>query len=78
MTGFQLSVLLPTVRRHYRHYRQLVKEPEFSNPSSARHFMLWLETQEQELELVEFELEWAIASVASGQPAIPIWLDAIH
>lgn len=54
------------------------KEPEFSNPTGTRRFMLWRETQEQELELVEFDLELAIASVASGQPAIPLWLDAIY
>lgn len=40
--------------------------------------MLWRESQEQERELVEFELEGAIASLREGQPAIPIWLDAIH
>ena len=54
------------------------KEPEFSNPTSARRFMLWRETQERSLELVEFDMERAIASVREGQPAIPIWLDAIH
>lgn len=54
------------------------KEPEFSNPSSARRFMLWRESLEQELDLVEFDLERAIASISVGQPAIPIWLDTIH
>jgi hypothetical protein len=54
------------------------KEPEFSNPSSARRFMLWRNSAERSLELVEFDLEQAIASVGEGQPAIPIWLDAIH
>ena len=54
------------------------KEPEFSNPTETRRFMLWRETQEQELELVEFDLERAIASLREGQPAIPIWLDTIH
>lgn len=54
------------------------KEPEFSNPTQARRFMLWRDTLEQELELVEFDLERAIASISVGQPVIPIWLDAIH
>lgn len=30
------------------------------------------------LHLVEFDLEEAIASLKSGQPVIPLWLDAIH
>lgn len=54
------------------------KEPEFSNPSSARRFMLWRDKAERSLELVEFDLERAIASISVGQPAIPVWLDAIH
>ena len=53
-------------------------DPELSNPIGARRFMLWRKTQEQELELVEFELEQALASLRLGQPAIPIWLDVIH
>lgn len=63
--------------------REIVKtlheqEPEFLNPTYARRFMLWRKEQEQELQLVEFDLEQAIASLRLGQPAIPIWLDAIH
>lgn len=54
------------------------KEPEFSKPNSARRFMLWRKAQERSLELVDFDLEQAITSVREGQPAIPIWLDAIH
>lgn len=54
------------------------KEPEFSNPTKSRRFMLWRKTAVQELELVEFNLELAIASLGEGQPTIPIWLDAIH
>lgn len=38
--------------------------------------MLWRESQEQEL--VEFDMERVIASLRVGQPAIPVWLDAIH
>jgi hypothetical protein len=29
------------------------------------------------LQLVEFDLESAIASLKSGQPVIPVWLDQI-
>jgi DNA-binding transcriptional MerR regulator len=54
------------------------KEPEFLNPTTARRFMLWRNSAKRSLELVEFDLEQAITSVGEGQPAIPIWLDAIH
>lgn len=54
------------------------KEPEFSNPTYAKRFMLWRETQERSLLLVDFDLERAIASVREGQPVVPLWLDAIH
>lgn len=54
------------------------KEPEFSNPTKPMRFMLWRKTSERSLELVKFDLEQAIASLRSGQPTIPIWLDAIH
>ena len=54
------------------------KEPEFSNPTSRRRFMLWREASEQRMKLVEFDLERAIASISVGQPAIPVWLDVIH
>lgn len=30
------------------------------------------------LELVEFDLEKAIASLDRGHPVIPVWLDEIH
>jgi len=39
--------------------------------------MLWRETQEQEPELVEFDLNWR-SRLYEGQPAIPLWLDVIH
>lgn len=54
------------------------KEPEFSNPASEKRFMLGWDSKERALELVEFDLEKAIASLKSGQPVIPVWLDQIH
>ncbi|MEG5018129.1 MULTISPECIES: hypothetical protein [unclassified Microcoleus] len=30
------------------------------------------------LQLVEFDWESAIASLKTGQPVIPVWLDHIH
>ena len=40
--------------------------------------MLWWNANERSLELVEFELEMAIASLQVGEPVIPVWLDKIH
>jgi hypothetical protein len=40
--------------------------------------MLAWNSKMRSLELVEFDLEDAIASLKSGQPVIPLWLDAIH
>ncbi|MFB2835022.1 hypothetical protein [Floridanema evergladense] len=40
--------------------------------------MLSWDQQERSLQLVEFDLEKAIASLKSGQPVIPLWLDRIH
>lgn len=54
------------------------QEPNFSNPSQARRFMLWRDSAERSLELVDFDLERAIASLREGQPTIPVWLDAFH
>lgn len=54
------------------------KEPEFANPASERRFMLWWDSKERSLQLVDFDLEKAIASLKSGQPLIPLWLDRIH
>ncbi len=54
------------------------KEPEFTNPASEKRFMLWWDKQERSLQLVEFDLERAIASLKSGEPVIPVWLDRIH
>lgn len=54
------------------------QEPNFSHPSQARRFMLWRDSAERSLELVDFDLERAIASLREGQPTIPVWLDAFH
>ncbi len=54
------------------------KEPEFFNPEKARRWMLAWNAKMRSLKLVEFDLEEAIASLKSGQPVIPLWLDAIH
>jgi DNA-binding transcriptional MerR regulator len=54
------------------------KEPEFFNPEKARRLMLAWNAKTRSLELVEFDWEDAIASLKSGQPVIPLWLDAIH
>lgn len=54
------------------------KQPEFTNPSSQERFMLWWDSKERSLQLVDFDLEKAIASLKAGQPVIPVWLDQIH
>ncbi|AFZ20480.1 MerR family transcriptional regulator [Allocoleopsis franciscana] len=54
------------------------KEPEFFNPEKARRWMLAWNSKMRSLKLLEFDLEDAIASLKSGQPVIPLWLDAIH
>ncbi len=54
------------------------KEPEFASPAVSRRFMLQWDGKKRSLELVDFDLERAIASLKEGQPAIPLWLEAIH
>jgi DNA-binding transcriptional MerR regulator len=54
------------------------KEPEFTNPERQRRFMLGWDAKERSLQLVEFDLEIAIASLKSGELVIPVWLDQIH
>lgn len=54
------------------------KQPEFTNPSSQERFMLWWDSKERSLNMVEFDMEKAITSLKSGQPVIPVWLDTIH
>ena len=40
--------------------------------------MLCWDSKKRSLKLVEFNLESAIASLKSGEPVIPVWLDQIH
>ena len=54
------------------------KEPEFANPRVSRHFMLQWDGKKRSLELVEFDLERAIASVKEGKPVISLRLDEIY
>lgn len=54
------------------------KQPEFTNPTSQGRFMLWWDSKERSLQLVEFDMESAIASLKAGEPVIPVWLDVIH
>jgi hypothetical protein len=54
------------------------KQPEFTNPTSQERFMLWWDSKERSLQLVDFDMESAIASLKSGEPVIPVWLDEIH
>lgn len=41
-------------------------------------FMLQWDGKKRSLELVEFEMEKAIASVVEGKPVIPVWLNEIY
>jgi len=54
------------------------KQPEFTNPTSQERFMLWWDSKERSLQLVEFDSDKAIASLKAGEPVIPVWLDIIH
>lgn len=54
------------------------KQPEFTNPSSQERFMLWWDSKERSLQLVDFDMDKAIASLNAGEPVIPVWLDQIH
>ncbi|MEG4501658.1 hypothetical protein QUB05_31435 [Microcoleus sp. F10-C6] len=54
------------------------KEPEFTNSVSLGRFMLCWNSKKRSLQLVEFDLESAIASLKSGQPVILVCLDRIH
>lgn len=70
--GFSFEVAAATVKRLKE------KEPEFANPAASRRFLLKWDEPKQSLELVEFDLERAIASLREDQPVIPLWLDVIH
>ncbi len=54
------------------------KEAEFANPAVSRRLMLQWDGKKRSLELVEFDLEKATASLEGDQPVIPLGLDAIH
>lgn len=54
------------------------KESEFADPALSQRFMLQWDGKKRSLELVEFDLERANASVKAGQPVISLWLDVIH
>ena len=68
--GLSFEVALRTLQR----LRE--KEPEFTNSVSLGRWC-W-DSKKRSLKLVEFDLESAIASLKSGQPVIPVWLDRIH
>ncbi len=40
--------------------------------------MLWWDGKKEKLEIAEFELKKAIASLDEGKPVIPLWLDEIY
>jgi len=54
------------------------KEPGFTNSVSQGRFMVGWDSKKRSLKLVEFDWESAIASLKSGEPVIPVWLDPIH
>ena len=53
-------------------------EPEFFKPTQTRKFAISRNRTDESLTFGEFNLSNAIASVKSGQPVIPLWLDRIH
>jgi len=70
--GLSFEAAVTTVKRLEE------KQPEFMNPTSQGRFMLWWDSKERSLQLVDFDMESAIASLKAGQPVIPVWLDQIH
>ncbi len=54
------------------------EEPLFFQPSQTKRFAISRSLTDESLTLGEFNLPDAIASVKSGQPVIPLWLDRIH
>ncbi|MBD2438453.1 MerR family transcriptional regulator [Nostoc sp. FACHB-110] len=54
------------------------KEPELFESGKGTRWMLQRDNYKRSLELVEFELEQAIAQIKAGQPVIPVWLDTIY
>jgi hypothetical protein len=49
-----------------------------SDEEAPQRFMLWWDGKKGKLGLVEFDLQNAIASLDSGKPVIPVWLDEIY
>ncbi len=49
-----------------------------SDEKAQERFMLWWDSKKKKLELVEFDLSKAHASLDEGKPVIPIWLDVIY
>ena len=54
------------------------EEPEFFKPTQTRKFAISRSVTDESLTFGEFDLSNVIASVKSGQPVIPLWLDRIH
>jgi DNA-binding transcriptional MerR regulator len=71
-----LGLIFEVARETLEMLREI--EPEFVNPKIERRFMLKWEEKMGKLELVEFDREGAIASLDSGQPVIPLWMEEIH
>ncbi|MEG4795737.1 hypothetical protein QUA69_11525 [Microcoleus sp. LAD1_D1] len=53
------------------------KEPEFTHPVSPGWFRLWGNSF-MAIDLVEFDMARAIASLNSAERVIPLWLDRIN
>jgi len=54
------------------------QDPNLLKFGQFKRFMLCRSSEEQQLELLEFDLEQAVMALCNGQPAIPIWLDAVQ
>lgn len=54
------------------------QDPKLLEFGQFKRFMLCRNSGGQQLELSEFDLEKAITALCNGQPAIPIWLDAVQ
>jgi DNA-binding transcriptional MerR regulator len=48
-----------------------------SNEKTPQRFMLWWDRKMGKLELVEFDLQKAIALFGQGKAVVPVWLDII-
>ena len=49
-----------------------------TDEKAQERFMLWWDSKKRKLELVEFDLSKAHASLDEGKPVIPMWLDVIY